>query len=132
MNRINDADKFDISTIPTEADVANFDPRLGPCCDIPNFKVDLRKEPHSEFNRSAAAVFAKSFNSYYNYQYKLRMIQDMFAAHLKELQYLFRLKASSPATIQTHRSKRRSDARKLKVCAHSLPSRSHLLWIPFV
>ena len=126
MNRINDADKFDISTIPTEADVANFDPRLGPCCDIPNFKVDLRKEPHSEFNRSAAAVFAKSFNSYYNYQYKMGMIQDMFAAHLKELQYLFRLKVSGSATIRTHRSKRRSDARKLKVCACSPLSYSRL------
>ena len=126
MKRVSDADKFDISTMPTETDVTNFNPRLGPSCNIQNFKVDLRKEPHSEFNRSAAVVFATSFNSYYGYQHKMRLIEDMFAAHLKELQYLFRLQASGPARIQTHRSKRRSDARKLKVCACSPLSYSRL------
>ena len=127
MKRVSDTDKFDMSIMPTEADVTNFDPRLGPCCDIPSFKVDLRKEPHSQFNRSAATVFAKSFNSYYNYQHKLHIIEDMFTAHLKELQYLFRLKASDSLTIGAHRSKRRSDARKLKVRADSFLSCSHFL-----
>lgn len=115
MRRLNDADKFDMSVIPTEADVDHFDPTLGPCCDIPNFKVDLRKEPHSQFNLSAATVFAQSFNSYYNYQYQVQVLEAMFTAHLKELQYLFRLKASDSSIIEAHRSKRRSDARKLKV-----------------
>ncbi|KAI6003561.1 hypothetical protein EDC04DRAFT_2523169, partial [Pisolithus marmoratus] len=45
-----------------------WDPRSGPCCTVDNFSVDLQGYAHSEWNRSAAQVFAVEYLKRYKGQ----------------------------------------------------------------
>ena len=57
MGRNTGRDDFDLTRLPTEQEVADFDPYLGDeCCTLQNFKVDLRKNPRSEYNQSVVGT----------------------------------------------------------------------------
>ena len=117
MGRNTGRDDFDLTRLPTEQEVADFDPYLGDeCCTLQNFKVDLRKNPRSEYNQSAARVFAHSFNSCQSYTKRSPdLLVSMFHTHLEQLQTLFRLKVQGAGQVGSYRHQHRSDARKLKV-----------------
>ncbi|KAK7682692.1 hypothetical protein QCA50_014075 [Cerrena zonata] len=116
MGRNNSTDDFNENLLPAQDEVNVFNPNLGECCILPNFKVDLRKDPHSEYNQSVARVFARSFNSCQKYERQdSNLLEHMFFIHLKQLQSLFRLKTQNHVVIDSHKSRHRRDDRKLKI-----------------
>ncbi|KAI5981329.1 hypothetical protein EDD15DRAFT_2183621, partial [Pisolithus albus] len=48
-----------------EKEIAAWDPGSGPCCTVDNFSVDLLGYARSEWNRSAAQVFAMEYVKHY-------------------------------------------------------------------
>ncbi|KAG2135667.1 hypothetical protein BD769DRAFT_1385540 [Suillus cothurnatus] len=51
--------------IPTPADIATFNPRMGPCCTVDCFSVDLEGTSHSPWNKLATDIFATNFRETY-------------------------------------------------------------------
>ncbi|KAI6036744.1 hypothetical protein BKA83DRAFT_4120432 [Pisolithus microcarpus] len=49
----------------SEKEIAAWDPGSGPCCTVDNFSVDLLGYARSEWNRSAAQVFAMEYVKHY-------------------------------------------------------------------
>jgi hypothetical protein len=52
--------------MPTPAAIAAFNPRMGPCCTVDRFSVDLEGTSRSPWNKSAADVFATNFRETYS------------------------------------------------------------------
>ncbi|KAI6143833.1 hypothetical protein BKA82DRAFT_11540 [Pisolithus tinctorius] len=42
-------------------DISAWDPKSGPCCTVEDFRIDLEGLPRSEWNKSAALVFAQEY-----------------------------------------------------------------------
>ena len=89
MERSHKKDKFQLHLLPTEQEVAQYDPSRGECCTISRFRPDLRCNPRSPYNRSVARVFACGFNERFTRR-DVKLLEEKFLDHLKNLQLLFR------------------------------------------
>lgn len=62
----------------TEQEANAFDPNLGPCCDITNFKVHLEGTTCNAWNKSAIDIFVKGFLEIHTeYPSQVESVRDM-------------------------------------------------------
>ena len=93
--------------LPTEKEVHDYDPCEGECCEIINFRPDLRQQPRSVYNQSVARVFAKGLKTRQKYSdMDAQLIERKFLAHLRNLQQMFKAKIK-PEKKQSHRRDQR-------------------------
>lgn len=61
MGRQSSSAPFNIELLPSEHEVASFNPEDGECCDIDDFKPDLRQRGSSIWNQSVIRIFVLSY-----------------------------------------------------------------------
>jgi hypothetical protein len=97
-------------------DVKSFDPRNGPSCAVQDFRVDLRGDPKSLWNISAAKVFTTSFTESGLYACKdVEKIKIAFFSHLKYLKRDFASSQLEPTAKEKAKREARRDQRKRTV-----------------
>ena len=127
MRRKNARDGFREELLPREVEVDCYDPSDGlDCCDLENFRPDLRRNSHSPYNRSVAKVFAPGLKSRKNYSDKnMRQIENAFLTHLKYLQRKFKATQDKERPRIKRRAQRRFEVRDMYAWFCSIPL---LMW----
>jgi hypothetical protein len=87
------------------------------CCTPEHFKIDIRGNPRSPWNKSAAKVFARDFiqHDYICKDYDL--VQDKFLTHIKGLKSCFALETKQESARETKRKAASKRERKRGVSA---------------
>ncbi|KAH7908072.1 hypothetical protein BJ138DRAFT_406823 [Hygrophoropsis aurantiaca] len=89
MNREDKSAPFD--DLPTLREVAAFDSTKGRCCTPSRFRVDLTDVPRSEWNRSAAQVFAADFIATYpNGDFTTKQVVNAWFTHFDSLKITYK------------------------------------------
>ena len=113
MRRKGPRDGFREELLPGESEVDCYDPSAGQdCCDLENFRPDLRRSSHSPYNRSVARVFARGLKNRKNYSERnMRQIESAFLTHLKYLQRKFKAVHDKERLSIKRRDQRRREVR---------------------
>jgi len=94
-----------------------WDPEKGHCCTLANFRMDLRGNAWSAWNKSAAKVFATGYlKKHKNYQYSCEIIERGWLQYVTGLKSKSRLQKKDAAGVNEHKAMRRRKQRKMEVC----------------
>ncbi|KAI0740917.1 hypothetical protein C8Q76DRAFT_608378 [Earliella scabrosa] len=109
MGRNNARSPFCLDMLPTEAEVADFDPEKGPCCTVESFRPDLTGKPSSQWNLCAREVFVAGYMENGSVACEEEDVDQYFKDHLK---YLIRKFKQAHAAAEIAQAKRRSHNRR--------------------
>ncbi|KAI0054700.1 hypothetical protein BV25DRAFT_1816684 [Artomyces pyxidatus] len=108
---------------PEHETVLEFDPREGECCTAEEFWIDITDTETSDWNRSAARVFARDFvlqDEHYQFR-DVALIEEKFLNHFKSLRKAYVTSIKSMQERRALQSAYNRYARKRTVCLF-LPS----------
>jgi hypothetical protein len=103
--------------LPTPEEVAVFDPTKGECCTVERFRVDLRGFAKSDWNVSAAKIFARDFLEAHP-QYKaskLREVENAWTTHVDYLRKVYRAQTSEIQEVNVRKQRNRRKERCAQV-----------------
>ncbi|KAK7684253.1 hypothetical protein QCA50_012577 [Cerrena zonata] len=113
MNRLSPREPFNIDSLPSQYEVSEYTRTNGECCDIDDFKPDLRGKVGSDWNQSIIRVFV---SGYLESGWCNENDEDRIALHAENhLNYLikrFDIKMQTPVYQQALARKRARDERK--------------------
>ncbi|KAH9849298.1 hypothetical protein BC628DRAFT_1406433 [Trametes gibbosa] len=114
MKREHRKASFDASLIPLAEEVQRYDPRRdGHCCTAERFRPDLTSPPATAWNKSAIAVFARSFIDSDEYECDdISAIKKVFATHLRHLSRKYKTSISGEADKKKAKKKANREERK--------------------
>lgn len=99
MKREHRRSTFDLTLIPTKEEVKRYDPRSdGYCCTAEHFRPDLNSSPGTPWNKSAIAVFARSFIDSDEYECDdITLVKEVFYTHLRHLSRKYKVSIGAEA-----------------------------------
>ncbi|KAI0735723.1 hypothetical protein C8Q76DRAFT_611391 [Earliella scabrosa] len=109
MGRSNARSPFRLEMLPTEAELAEFDPENSACCTIDSFRPELTGKPSSKWNMSAREVFVAGYMENGSVACEEEEVDEYFKDHLK---YLIRKFKQSHATTEIAQARRRNHNRR--------------------
>ncbi|KAL1937229.1 hypothetical protein VTO73DRAFT_14456 [Trametes versicolor] len=88
---------FDPTLIPTADEIKRYDPKTdGYCCTATHFRPDLNSSPGTDWNKSAIAVFARSFVDSDEYECDdIALVKRVFRTHLRHLSRKYKISISA-------------------------------------
>ena len=117
MGRSSPKVPFNVENLPSEYEVSGYDRTTGDCCDLLDFRPDLRGQIDSDWNQSVINVFVAYYLA--SDQWCVEHDEDRVASHAEQhLKYLirrFEKQMSSPEAQRTLDKKRARDERKRQV-----------------
>ena len=117
MGRSSPKTPFNVDNLPSEHEVSNYDRTTGDCCDLLDFRPDLRGQIDSDWNQSVINVFVAYYLA--SEEWCVEHDEDRVASHAEQhLKYLiirFGKQMSSPEARRALDQKRARDERKRQV-----------------
>ncbi|KAI6145056.1 hypothetical protein BKA82DRAFT_3969785, partial [Pisolithus tinctorius] len=99
-----------------------WDPKSGPCCTVEDFRIDLEGLPRSEWNKSAALVFAQEYlkrrRGHRGENYTLEYVVKAWLTHVMTLRTRYKVKELDDEDRTERKARNRRRQRK-----HELYSR---------
>ena len=96
--------------------IGAWDPKRGPCCTVTNFRIDLDGLPRSEWNKSAAEVFAAEYlKCHAGENYTLEYVTEAWLTHVTAIRAQYKLQQSNESEVKLHKVQRRRRQRKHEV-----------------
>ncbi|KAH7903686.1 hypothetical protein BJ138DRAFT_1020240 [Hygrophoropsis aurantiaca] len=108
--------KQPFTDLPTPREIAAFNPKKGRSCTADRFRVDLTGTPRSQWNFSAAEVFASDFCAAHpNIRYSRQDVLDAWITHFDSLRDNYRMQEAAKKDSQilenVRTEKRRTERR---------------------
>ncbi|KAH7903959.1 hypothetical protein BJ138DRAFT_1019805, partial [Hygrophoropsis aurantiaca] len=118
-----DSSEHPFTDIPTPKEIAIFNPKKSRCCTADRFRVDLKGTPRSEWNLSAAQVFADDFCATHpKAQYSREDVCRAWIIHFDTLRANYRKQEASKKELEVIANAQTEKRRKeRKVNVRSLP-----------
>ncbi|KAI6152642.1 hypothetical protein BKA82DRAFT_4013063 [Pisolithus tinctorius] len=89
-------DREDLPRSVGRREISAWDPKSGPCCTVEDFRIDLEGLPRSEWNKSAALVFAQEYlkrcRGHQGENYTLEYIVKAWLTHVMTLRMRYKVK----------------------------------------
>ena len=93
-----------------------WDPKRGPCCTVTNFRVDLDGLPRSEWNKSAAEVFAAEYlKRHAGENYTLEYVAEAWLTRVTAIRAQYKMQQYNESEVKSHKIQRRRHQRKHEV-----------------
>ncbi|KAI5986462.1 hypothetical protein EDD15DRAFT_2174833, partial [Pisolithus albus] len=105
-----------------QREISGWDPKRRPCCTIKDFRIDLEGLPRSEWNKSAALVFAaeylKRHQGHQGENLTLEYVSEAWLTHVLALKTRYKVKQLDELDRKERKARNRRRQRK-----HELYSR---------
>ncbi|KAH7903637.1 hypothetical protein BJ138DRAFT_1020316 [Hygrophoropsis aurantiaca] len=100
----------------TQADFSGWDRENNHCCTKNDFRIDITGFKMSEWNKSAAQVFAEAFlKSHRNFRRSHEQVVDAWLSHVDTLRKTYKRSVRSKADVEKAASRHRQSERKVNV-----------------
>ncbi|KAI6144281.1 hypothetical protein BKA82DRAFT_3983196, partial [Pisolithus tinctorius] len=97
-----------------------WDPKSGPCCTVEDFRIDLEGLPRSEWNKSAALVFAQEYLKRRRENYTLEYVMKAWLTHVMTLRTRYKVKELDDEDRTERKARNRQRQRKHELYSHRL------------
>ena len=94
-----------------------WDPKRGPCCTVKNFRIDLEGYPRSEWNKSAARVFATEYlKRYPGGNHTKDSVVEAWLTRVTAIRTQYRQREEDESSVNARKVQHRRRQRKHEVC----------------
>ncbi|KAI6100060.1 hypothetical protein EDD16DRAFT_1482997, partial [Pisolithus croceorrhizus] len=115
-------------------EISAWDSKHGPCCMVKDFCIDLEGLPRSEWNKSAALVFAaeylKRHQGRQGENFTLEYVLQAWLTHILALRMWYKDKQRDELDRKEHKARNQRHQRKYEVC-YQLPKHLFSYLRPF-